>query len=118
MARGGSDVDALNQALKSAKIFEGKQEQQPQQPDLNHKGVDVEEESGAGLEITYFSDVFNDVPVHFQILRLPKQVLSIDLFNPFCLAIILPIDEADHLLRSFSFTNFRQFLRTFGLIQY
>ncbi|KAG6668315.1 proteasome assembly chaperone 4 isoform X2 [Carya illinoinensis] len=76
MASGGSDVDAVSKALNSAQIFAGKQQQQQllQQPDFNHKGVDVEEENGAGLEITCFSDVFNDVPLHFQILRLPKQI--------------------------------------------
>lgn len=115
MASGGSDVDAVSQALNSAQIFAGKQQQQLlQQPDFNHKGVDVEEENGAGLEITCFSDVFNDVPLHFQILRLPKQVLHRSL-RPFCLAIILLIDEADH---QFAFTTFRQFARIFGLSRY
>ncbi|XP_042939698.1 uncharacterized protein LOC122274743 isoform X1 [Carya illinoinensis] len=104
MASGGSDVDAVSKALNSAQIFAGKQQQQQllQQPDFNHKGVDVEEENGAGLEITCFSDVFNDVPLHFQILRLPKQIYvwigcsSAKLGNLYAAAPTRPLPTDDH----------------------
>jgi proteasome assembly chaperone 4 len=69
MAGGESDVDAMNEALSSAQIFKDKQ----QQPGLNPKDHE-QEQNGGGVQITCFSDVFNEVTLHFQILRLPKQV--------------------------------------------
>ena len=29
---------------------------------------------GGGIQVTCFSEAINDVPIHFQIIRLPKQV--------------------------------------------
>ncbi|KAB1214233.1 Proteasome assembly chaperone 4 [Morella rubra] len=66
MTSGEFDADALKEALSSAQISEEKQ----QQSGLNHKD-DLED---GGVLITCFSDVFNDVALHFQILRLPKQI--------------------------------------------
>jgi proteasome assembly chaperone 4 len=70
MAGGESDVDALNEALSSSQMFKDKQ----QQPGLNHKDHEQEQNGGGGVQITCFSDVFNEITLHFQILRLPKQV--------------------------------------------
>uniref|UniRef100_A0A2N9H916 Proteasome assembly chaperone 4 n=1 Tax=Fagus sylvatica TaxID=28930 RepID=A0A2N9H916_FAGSY len=61
------DVDALNKALSSAQVFKEKQ-----QASVNHKDDEVGD--GGGMQITCFSEVFNDVSLHFQILRFPKQI--------------------------------------------
>ena len=61
------DVDALNKALSSAQVFKEKQ-----QASVNHKDDEVGD--GGGMQITCFSEVVNDVSLHFQILRFPKQV--------------------------------------------
>ena len=50
------DVEALNEAVSSALVFND------------------EVGNGGGVQITCFSEVVNDVALHFQILRLPKQV--------------------------------------------
>ncbi|XP_059449239.1 uncharacterized protein LOC132180437 [Corylus avellana] len=69
MAGGESDMDAMNEALSSAQIFKDKQ----QQFGLNPKDHE-QEQNGSGVQITCFSHVFKDVTLHFQILRLPKQI--------------------------------------------
>lgn len=61
------DVDALNKALSSAQVFKEKQ-----QASVNHKDDEVGD--GGGMQITCFSEVVNDVSLHFQILRFPKQI--------------------------------------------
>ena len=56
MAREEPDVEALNEAISSALVSND------------------EVKDGGGVQITCFSEVVNDVALHFQILRLPKQV--------------------------------------------
>ena len=56
MAREEPYVEALNEAISSALVFND------------------EVGNGGGVQITCFSEVVNDVALHFQILRLPKQV--------------------------------------------
>ncbi|KAL4615564.1 hypothetical protein ACB092_07G135400 [Castanea dentata] len=56
MAREELDVEALNEAISSALVFND------------------EVGNGGGVQITCFNEVVNDVALHFQILRLPKQI--------------------------------------------
>ena len=56
MAREEPDVEALNEAISSALVSND------------------EVKDGGGVQITCFSELVNDVALHFQILRLPKQV--------------------------------------------
>ncbi|KAK9988244.1 hypothetical protein SO802_028483 [Lithocarpus litseifolius] len=56
MAREEPDVEALNEVISSALVFND---------EVGNSG---------GVQITCFSEVFNDVALHFQILRLPKQI--------------------------------------------
>lgn len=56
MAREEPDVKALDEAISSALVFND------------------EVKDGGGVLITCFSEVVNDVALHFQILRLLKQI--------------------------------------------
>ncbi|XP_075653786.1 uncharacterized protein LOC142624153 isoform X1 [Castanea sativa] len=56
MAREEPDVEVLNEAISSALVFND------------------EVKDGGGVQITCFTEVVNDVALHFQILRLPKQI--------------------------------------------
>lgn len=106
MTSGEFDADALKEALSSAQISEEKQ----QQSGLNHKD-DLED---GGVQITCFSDVFNDVALHFQILRLPKQVLHQPIIPPF--ASSFSNCEANFYVQELDSTNLHEFPECLGVI--
>ncbi|KAH7517722.1 hypothetical protein FEM48_Zijuj09G0094400 [Ziziphus jujuba var. spinosa] len=58
MASGELDIEAMNKTLSSAQISEENKDE------------------GDGVQITCFSEVVNDVTLHFQIMRLPKQIYA------------------------------------------
>lgn len=68
MAREDLDLGALNHALSSAQISKDKE---PAAPSY--------EDDADGLQITCFTEVVNDTTFHFQIMRLPKQVIFLTL---------------------------------------
>lgn len=78
MARGDSDLGALTEALSSSEISKEKQPTDPSNGD-----------DAGGVQITCFSEVVHDTTtLHFQIMRLPKQVGSSS-FNLFPLLILI-----------------------------
>ncbi|XP_015892338.3 uncharacterized protein LOC107426624 [Ziziphus jujuba] len=58
MASGELDIEAMNKTLSSVQISEENKDE------------------GDGVQITCFSEVVNDVTLHFQIMRLPKQIYA------------------------------------------
>ncbi|KAI3705553.1 hypothetical protein L1987_75792 [Smallanthus sonchifolius] len=44
--------------------------------DIVHQVQNLGLEEESGTIITCFSDIFNDVPIHFQIIRFPKQIYA------------------------------------------
>ncbi|KAK9934080.1 hypothetical protein M0R45_021238 [Rubus argutus] len=66
MARGDSDLSALTEALSSSQISKEKQPTDPSNGD-----------DAGGVQITCFSEVVHDTTtLHFQIMRLPKQIYA------------------------------------------
>lgn len=63
MASRELDIEAMNKALSSAQISE------------------ENKDDGDGVQITCFSEVVNDVTLHFQIMRLAKQVHPLPLLS-------------------------------------
>ncbi|KAK9934106.1 hypothetical protein M0R45_021262 [Rubus argutus] len=66
MARGDSDLGALTEALSSSQISKEKQPTDPSNGD-----------DAGGVQITCFSELVHDTTtLHFQIMRLPKQIYA------------------------------------------
>lgn len=70
MAREDLDLGALNHALSSAQISKDKE---PAAPSYSN------EDDAGGVQITCFTEVVNETTFHFQIMRLPKQVIFLTL---------------------------------------
>ena len=72
MACGNVEVEALNKAVSSAQISET----EPERADDGGRG-----NAGGCVEINCFSEAVNDVTLHFQITRLPRQASTSIVFE-------------------------------------
>lgn len=63
------EVSAVSQLVESMKVDEKSKQQ-------NAAAADADASDNSSVQITCFSDIVNDVTLHFQIIRLRNQVLT------------------------------------------
>lgn len=67
------EVSALNQLVNSVESM--KVDEKSKQQNANAAAA-ADASDNRSVQITCFSDIVNDVTLHFQIIRLPNQVLT------------------------------------------